>query len=209
MLTRPSLARIRRNAAPNARPAAAISDRPRPTKYHGVPSVKVASRSHARQQRGSKSADRTHERERQQRSGEQARRIEKRLADARVAEHEMQRAADPAIERLIVERPAAALEPEAVHVDPAARDLIRQPVVPRIRAHVSDQRNRSRDEVGEPGHADHHEHGAQMASRRPDRNPDAADQQQSDRALESSGHRRGDQQRGGGGRPGQRPRRRD
>src|SRR6266849_3007875 len=40
---RPSLARITKNAAANAKPAATVSDRPRPTKYHGVPSVNVAS----------------------------------------------------------------------------------------------------------------------------------------------------------------------
>jgi hypothetical protein len=60
------------------------------------------------------------------------------LADAGVATDQVQRAGDPAIERLKVEHLVAALEPEPVHVYPVTGDLVRQPVIDRVHRDVTD-----------------------------------------------------------------------
>src|SRR5207249_2640215 len=49
--------------------------------------------------------------DRKQRSDEERRGVEKHLADARVAEHDMQRSGDPSIEGLLPESTLAAFKP--------------------------------------------------------------------------------------------------
>jgi hypothetical protein len=65
----------------------------------------------------------------ERRTNECARRIPEELADARVAEDQMERAGDIAIERLKPERGLTGLEPEPLHVDPVRKALKFPPVI--------------------------------------------------------------------------------
>ena len=147
--------------------------------------------------RKAKAGNGFHERETQERADEETSRVPVQLADARVAERQVQQPADPAIERLIVECLVAGLEPEAVHEDPIARHLVREPVVNRIGGKMANLRQRPRGEQCEPGNAEQHERAAQVAVRRGDRHDCGRNQQQAGQPLEMSDGARGREGRAG------------
>ena len=158
-----------KSAARNRNPPAAFPTTPA-DEVPVVPSVNVASVAAPATIAHAKSGDRLDQLDAQQRAREQAGRVPVGLADTRVAEDEMQRAGDPAIERLVVEGPFAALQPEAVHEDAVAGGLIGEPVVDRVHREMSDLR-RERGEERQPRDAEQHERPLESARRSGDGYP--------------------------------------
>ena len=102
--------------------------------------------------------------ERKHRHDDDARGVPIHLAEARIPEQHVQRAGNPAIERLVPERHLSALQPEMLHED-AIRIALKLEVVvadavQRPAAHLVQIRGR---EVGEPWHADQQERTASVS----------------------------------------------
>ena len=108
------------------------------------------------------------------------------LPHARIPEHCVQGAANPAIERLIIESLFAGFEPISKSINAVRRDLIGQPVVaPGVDAEAGDLVERQPPNERQPWDADQQKRAADVRSPPHTRQHQHAEQQQNRRTIES------------------------